>query len=538
MIFLAARKVPPMMPMDLNCSMTGSLCWRWLAKQQASNEGAGWQPVLEVKATTVHKSRLTPRRAVFGATTCSEVKTETGTSCALFFFFSRPFLNFRWGDNTNKFRPLPSRACIKRHPLPKRRKLDQLHFLSPVDYRDGCFWPSETALASCSIVPISIFRAYEQTIGGSKRIMVAKTNTMLGRMSRRMSSASPEDYDDDTSSYLFLSQRAAAHVEPSKSKSNENKKPNAKSKQRQQRTSSGKNMMQKKLVVLTKGISKIPGRLRHRRTSSSATATTGADNTDADVTFVSHEISESASGIDVSLEESIPPAITTEDDVRSLGTSNTTATDATAQVGNLTPNANNCVLSSILPVDASVDISQVADGSDDDDADLDDDFDEDDPIIIAGSPVAIDYVYQEPQISSPNATGGRKHHHGGTSGASMSSSPVSQDNGRGALAKSSIFVDHTTTTTAGAGSSHAAGTHAHTSTEAPPPISLARPITSSSFMPTVVEVPVATTNTSDGIEWEYDANEWTQEKMTVLERFLDRFSCGTGCDSTFSIYEM
>ena len=343
--------------------------------------------------------------------------------------------------------------------------------------------------------------------------MVAKTNTMLGRMSRRMSSASPEDYDDDTSSYLFLSQRAAAHVEPSKSKSNENKKPNAKSKQRQQRTSSGKNMMQKKLVVLTKGISKIPGRLRHRRTSSSATATTGADNTDADVTFVSHEISESASGIDVSLEESIPPAITTEDDVRSLGTSNTTATDATAQVGNLTPNANNCVLSSILPVDASVDISQVADGSDDDDADLDDDFDEDDPIIIAGSPVAIDYVYQEPQISSPNATGGRKH-------------------------PNSIFVDHTTTTTAGAGSSHAAGTHAHASTEAPPPISLARPITSSSFMPTVVEVPVATTNTSDGIEWEYDANEWTQEKMTVLERFLDRFSCGTGCDSTFSIYEM
>jgi len=253
---------------------------------------------------------------------------------------------------------------------------------------------------------------------------------------------------------------------------------------------------------------KIPGRLRHRRTSSSATATT-----DADITFVTHEISESASGIDVSL-ESIPPAITAEDDVRSLGTSNTTATDATAQVGNLTPNANNannCVLSSIL--DVSVDISQVGDGNDDGDDDLDDDFDDDDPIIIAGSPVTIDYVYQEPQISSPNAMGGRKH-------------------------PNSIFVDHTTTTTAGAGSSHAAGTHAHASTEAPPPISLARPITSSSFMPKIVEVPVASTRSSDGIEWDYDANEWTQEKMTVLERFLDRFSCGTGCDSAFSIYEM
>ena len=395
---------------------------------------------------------------------------------------------------------------------------------------------------------------------------------MVVRMSRRTPSVSAEDYADDTSSYLFLSQKAAAeasaaHVEPSKS--NKNKKPKSKQMQRQQRTiaSTGKKM-QKKLVVLTKGISsnlgdfvsvskntalalpssttgdeenkkkagirhrmtskmikitKLPGRLHHRRTTSMATATT-----DADTTFVTHESSESASGIDVSL-ETVPPAIT-EDDVRSLGTSATTATGATAQVGNLTTNANNGVNSSIgqgvlsTIFDVSVDMSE--DGNAEDSCD--DDFDED-PVIIAESrSVTIDYVFQEPQIS-PNSTGRRKQYQGGTG---------NQDNGRGALVKSSIFVDHSTTTT-GAGSSHAAGTvHANTSSEAPPPISMARPVISSSFTPKVVEVPIATT--SDGNEWEREQSQQQQqpERTSILERFLDRFSCGAGCDSAYSIYEM
>ena len=91
--------------------------------------------------------------------------------------------------------------------------------------------------------------------------MAIKTNGMLKRMSRRMPSAPDDDYADDTSSYLFLSQKAAAattssaaaaHVEPSKLNQTKNKKP--KSKQREQRTGTGKKM-QKKLVVLTKGIS-------------------------------------------------------------------------------------------------------------------------------------------------------------------------------------------------------------------------------------------------------------------------------------------
>ena len=397
-------------------------------------------------------------------------------------------------------------------------------------------------------------------------------------MSRRKSSTSAEDYADDTSSHLFLAQKAAAgasasteaavHVERP-SKSNRNKKPKSKQMQRQEKTSTstGKKM-QKKLDVLTKGISsnlgdfvsvskntalalpssttgdeekkkkagirhrmtskmikitKLPGRLHHRRTPSMTTATT-----DADITFVTHESSESASGINVSL-ETVPPVIT-EDDVRSLGTSATTATGATAQVGNLTTNANNGVNSSIgqgvlsTILDVSVDMSE--DGNAEDSCD--DDFDED-PVIIAESrSVTIDYVFQEPQIS-PNSTGRRKQYQGGTG---------NQDNGRGALSKSSIFVDHSTTTT-GARSSHAAGAvHANTSSEAPPPISMARPVISSSFTPKVVEVPIATT--SDGNEWEREQSQQQQqpERTSVLERFLDRFSCGAGCDSAYSIYEM
>lgn len=420
--------------------------------------------------------------------------------------------------------------------------------------------------------------------------MVAKTNSMARRMSRRSSSASAVDCTDDTSSYLFLSQKAAAdasaatkaaaHVEPSKS--NKNKKPKSKQMQRQQRTSTstGKKM-QKKLVALTKGISNnlgdfvsvskntlalpsssekmgptaasgdnnkkasirhrmaskmmkatLPGRLHHRRSPSLATATT---STDADITFVTQESSESASasGIDVSL-ETVPPAIT-EDDARSLGTSGTTATGATAQVGNLTTNTNNGVNSGVLStiLDVSVDISQDGDGTDDEDS-CDNGFDEDDPIIIAGSrSVTIDYVFLEPQIS-PNATGRRKQYQAGTSGGGMSS-PDDQDKGRGALAKSSIFVNHTTTV--GAGSAHTAVAHGHTSTEAPPPISLARPVVSSSFTPKVVEVPIATT--SDGNKREREqSQQQQQERTSVLERFLDRFSCGAGCDSPYSIYEM
>ena len=404
-------------------------------------------------------------------------------------------------------------------------------------------------------------------------MMVAKTNSTVRRMSRRKSSTSAEDYADDTSSYLFLSQKAAAgasasteaavHVERP-SKSNRNKKPKSKQMQRQEKTSTstGKKM-QKKLDVLTKGISsnlgdfvsvskntalalpssttgdeekkkkagirhrmtskmikitKLPGRLHHRRTTSMATATT-----DADTTFVTHESSESASGIDVSL-ETVPPAIT-EDDVRSLGTSATTATGATAQVGNLTTNANNGVNSSIGQGVLSTILDMSEDGNAEDSCD--DDFDED-PVIIAESrSVTIDYVFQEPQIS-PNSTGRRKQYQGGTG---------NQDNGRGALSKSSIFVDHSTTTT-GAGSSHAAGAvHANTSSEAPPPISMARPVISSSFTPKVVEVPIATTN--GGNEWEREQTEkQQQERTSVLERFLDRFSCGAGCDSAYSIYEM
>ena len=245
--------------------------------------------------------------------------------------------------------------------------------------------------------------------------------------------------------------------------------------------------------------------------------------TDADITFVTHESSESASGIDVSL-ETVPPVIT-EDDVRSLGTSATTATGATAQVGNLTTNANNGVNSSIGQGVLSTILDMSEDGNAEDSCD--DDFDED-PVIIAESrSVTIDYVFQEPQIS-PNSTGRRKQYQGGTG---------NQANGRGALAKSSIFVDHSTTTT-GAGSSHAAGAvHANTSSEAPPPISMARPVISSSFTPKVVEVPIATTN--GGNEWEREQTEkQQQERTSVLERFLDRFSCGAGCDSAYSIYEM
>ena len=397
--------------------------------------------------------------------------------------------------------------------------------------------------------------------------------------SRKMPSASAIDYADDTSSYLFLSQKAAAdaaateaatHVEPSKS--NKNKKPKSKQQRHQRTSTSTGKKMQKKRVVLAKDIfnnlsdivsvskkslvlpssssstqlgstaaaaednmkkgsirhrmtskmMKLPGRIHHRRSPSLATATT-----DTDITFVTHESSESASGIDVSL-DALPPVIT-EDDARSLGTSGTTATGATAQAGNLTTNANNginssigpCVLSTIL--DVSVDLSK--DGNSDDDDSCDDDFDDEDPVIIAGSrSVTIDYVFQELKIS-PNATRRRKHYRG----VSGSNSRDCQDKGRGALAKSSIFVNHTTA----AGSPHTALADAHVSPGAPPPISLARPVISSSFTPKVVEVPIVATN--DGNEWERGQQ---QERAGVLERFLDRFSCGSGCDSAYSVYEM
>ena len=414
--------------------------------------------------------------------------------------------------------------------------------------------------------------------------MVTKTNGMLKRMSRRMSSAPAVDYADDTSSYLFLSQKAAhaaaattssssaaaAHVEPSKFNQTKNKKP--KSKQREQRTGTGKKM-QKKLVVLTKGISnslgdavsirkpalaaadkksrptstrsstsivrrmtskmtKLPGRLHHRRSPSATTATA-----DADTTFGTHESSESASGIAIDASLEFAPAIT-EDDARSLGTSGTTATGATAQVGNLTTNANKNgvgsassiglgVLNTIL--DVSVDISQDGDDGDAEDS-CDDDFEED-PIIIAGSrSVNIDYVFEEPQIS-PNATGRRKHYQGATSGGN---SRDGQDKGQGALAKSSIFVNHTCNTSTGASNDQANAS----SPGVPPPLSLATPVISSSFTPNDIDVPAAAAGYTKGDNLEREQSRPQAERVSVLERFLNRFSCGTGCDSAYSIYEM
>ena len=134
-----------------------------LAKKQASNEGAGWQPVLEVKATTVHKSRLTPRRAVFGATTCSEVKTETGTSCACFFL--SPIFEFSLGRqhhiNSAHYRPgLASSAILfqRNRNLINCTSFQQLIFLRRLFLALGnC--PCTSVLFNCADKYLPSFRA-------------------------------------------------------------------------------------------------------------------------------------------------------------------------------------------------------------------------------------------------------------------------------------------------------------------------------------------------------------------------------------------
>lgn len=279
-------------------------------------------------------------------------------------------------------------------------------------------------------------------------------------------------------------------------------------------------------------MTRIPG--LHRRTPSLATVTTATASTsedaeyveDADVTYTSHNSGGSAScGIDGYLEGPRLDGDDADADARSLGSlatfgttgDVTAATDATPQVGNLSGvdggggsgkgnGFGPSILSTILDVSA-VDIS-LADCDDDGDgaaaASCDDDFDlDDDPILIAGSAVTIDYIFQPGETAlthPPNATGGR---------------------------------DRAATCTS-TGARH--GTKKGRGSDA-------GPIISSSFAPKVVGDPTGTTPGSGSGRGERQQRQQRENSMCVLESFLDRFSCGGGgCDlysnSACSIHEM
>mmetsp|Transcript_10798 Transcript_10798/g.30356 ORF Transcript_10798/g.30356 Transcript_10798/m.30356 type:complete len:386 (+) Transcript_10798:641-1798(+) len=385
--------------------------------------------------------------------------------------------------------------------------------------------------------------------------MVAKTS-MIKRMGRRSSSSSGEDADKGTSSsYLFLSQTTAktnANVKDEGPTSTSSKSKSKKAKDQQQKQTRSR---KKKLAVgsavapkLTKNLAKnfnttslagmfvgskpsllrIGGGPAAMRSRSTATTAVSSSSGDVDASFLTQ-----SSGVDTS----ISLDYTEDDDARSFGTSGTgdvtTATGATAQVGNLT-NTNvhgPSVLSAIL--DVSVDVSR--DHDDDADDSCDDDF-EDDPIIIGGSAVTIDYVCHPDMSGMPSRL---------PSPIPSFSSPKHdrQSKGRGTLVKSSIFPPRSG---AGAGASAAAAeaTRGRSAASSGPPSSptiatdpSGRPIASSSFTPKVLgDVTNATRNRKRDV---HRQQQHQQPKVGILERFLDRFSCGGGCDAySYSIYDI
>ena len=219
--------------------------------------------------------------------------------------------------------------------------------------------------------------------------------------------------------------------------------------------------------------------------ASSASSSSSSPSGDVDTSFTTQESSDSAAS-------SAPaPAADTADiillfdhsdevevDDQSFATSGTTgdvttATGATALVGNLTGGNDNgrAVLSAILDISANMS------GDDNSHDDFDEDFDEDDPIIIAGSAVTIDYVYQNGTGSAPTA---------------RLPSPTG-----------SIFP-RTTPKAAG-------GSTASWQPSSPNGIHPARPITQVLY-----------------------GKESEPKKVGILDRL---FSCGGGCDA-YSIYDM
>lgn len=263
---------------------------------------------------------------------------------------------------------------------------------------------------------------------------MAKTR-MLGRMGRsRTSSSFPSAAADDTdaSAYLFqhvrsvsetakaeavaISNTSNADDPPPSSLSKPSKLMDEKHKLLQQkRPKNTKTRRQKLNTVVGRGVlpklkKNLAGIITSTRTSSSnpssmptssASSSLPPSSGDVDTSLSTQESSDSA--VSGAAAANIILLFDHSDEVgvddQSFATSGTTgdvttATGATAQVGNLTNDPGMNVLSAILDV-SSVNMSwDDRHGSDDNSCDDDDD----DLIIIAGSAVTIDYVYQ---TSSP-----------------------------------------------------------------------------------------------------------------------------------------
>ena len=254
---------------------------------------------------------------------------------------------------------------------------------------------------------------------------MAKTR-MLGRMGRTSSSFPSAAADDtDASAYLFLrsvsetakaeavaiSNTSNADDPPPSSLSKPSKLMDEKHKLLQQkRPKNTKTRRQKLNTVVGRGVlpklkKNLAGIITSTRTSSSnpssmpissASSSLPSSSGDVDTSLSTQESSDSAvsgaAAADIILVFDHSDEVGVDD--QSFATSGTTgdvttATGATAQVGNLTNDPGMNVLSAILDV-SSVDMSwDDRHGSDDNSCDDDDDL-----IIIAGSAVTIDYVNQ------------------------------------------------------------------------------------------------------------------------------------------------
>ena len=256
---------------------------------------------------------------------------------------------------------------------------------------------------------------------------MAKTR-ILGRMGRNYTSSPSAAADDtDASAYLFLrsvsetakaeavaiSNTSNADDPPPSSLSKPSKLMDEKHKLLQQkRPKNTKTRRQKLNTVVGRGVlpklkKNLAGIITSTRSSnpssmptSSASSSLPSSSGDVDTSLSTQESSDSAvsgaAAADIILVFDHSDEVGVDD--QSFATSGTTgdvttATGATAQVGNLTNDPGMNVLSAILDV-SSVNMSwDDRHGSDDNSCDDDDDL-----IIIAGSAVTIDYVYQ---TSSP-----------------------------------------------------------------------------------------------------------------------------------------
>ena len=254
---------------------------------------------------------------------------------------------------------------------------------------------------------------------------MAKTR-ILGRMGRNYTSSPSAAADDtDASAYLFLrsvsetakaeavaiSNTSNADDPPPSSLSKPSKLMDEKHKLLQQkRPKNTKTRRQKLNTVVGRGVlpklkKNLAGIITSTRTSSSnpssmpissASSSLPSSSGDVDTSLSTQESSDSAvsgaAAADIILVFDHSDEVGVDD--QSFATSGTTgdvttATGATAQVGNLTNDPGMNVLSAILDV-SSVDMSwDDRHGSDDNSCDDDDDL-----IIIAGSAVTIDYVNQ------------------------------------------------------------------------------------------------------------------------------------------------